>query len=231
MDRNTLKFRNIGDRGLLVELGETIDPAVNLEVRKLSSALTAAEVEGVVELVPAYRSILVVYNPLSVARDELRRTVHRMHRELENIPLPASREHEIPVVYGGQYGPDLGWVADYHGIEPAEVIRLHTEPLYRVYMIGFTPGYPYLGEVPERLATPRRETPRTRVPQGSVGIAQRQTGIYPVASPGGWQIIGRTPVTLFDPAAEPPARFEMGDRVRFRPISKEEMESWPSKPS
>jgi KipI family sensor histidine kinase inhibitor len=231
MDRTKLKFRNIGDRGLLVELGETIDPAINLEVQRLTSALAAAGIEGVVELVPAYRSILVVYNPLRVAHGRLRQTVQSMHRELDDISLPASKDHVIPVVYGGEYGPDLDWVADYHGLEPAEVIRLHTQPLYRVYMIGFTPGYPYLGEVPERLVTPRRETPRTRVPKGSVGIAQRQTGIYPVASPGGWQIIGRTPVGLFDPTAEPPARFEMGDRVRFRSISNEEMERWPSKPS
>jgi KipI family sensor histidine kinase inhibitor len=231
MKQNPLKFRTMGDRGLLVELGEGIDPAINLEVQKLALGLSSAGISGITELVPGYRSLMVVYHPLLINYNRLKQTVEGIHSGLGNVSLPPPKIYEIPVAYGGEYGPDLEWVADYHDIEPDDVIRLHTEPLYRVYMIGFTPGYPYMGELLEQLATPRRGTPRTHVPQGSVGIAQRQTGIYPVASPGGWQIIGRTPITLFDPAADPPARLEMGDCVRFRIISKEEMQQWPSKRS
>ena len=133
---------------------------------------------------------------------------------------------EIPVIYGGQYGPDLEWVAGYHGITQHEVIRRHTEHIYHVYMIGFMPGHPYMGELPEGLVTPRRETPRTVVPQGSVGLAQGQTGVYSTQSPGGWQIIGWTPFVLFDSAKWPPALLEMGDRVKFFAINEEEMANW-----
>jgi inhibitor of KinA len=133
---------------------------------------------------------------------------------------------KIPVVYGGEYGPDLQLVAQYHNLTPREVIDFHTRPAYRVYMIGFTPGFPYLGEVLDAIATPRRETPRTLVPKGSVGIAQRQTGIYPVDSPGGWQIIGWTPVKLFDPFGIPPSHLVMGDRVQFHAITAQEASQW-----
>jgi inhibitor of KinA len=137
-----------------------------------------------------------------------------LFRGLDDLDIPAPRTFEIPVVYGEAYGPDLDWVSHYHGISPEEVIRLHTETLYHVFMIGFSPGFSYLGELPEALDTPRKETPRTVVPKGSVGLAQRQTGIYPSPSPGGWQIIGRTPVELFNPLNDPPALLQMGDRVR-----------------
>ena len=140
--------------------------------------------------------------------------------------LPDPRTIEIPVVYGDEYGPDLEWVAAYHNITPQDVIRLHTRPTYLVYMIGFMPGYPYMGEIPDELVTPRRKTPRTRVPKGSVGIAQKQTGIYPFTSPGGWQIIGQTPVQLFDSRRNPPSLLEMGDRVKFFAVTAEEIAQW-----
>jgi inhibitor of KinA len=130
------------------------------------------------------------------------------------------------VVYGGEYGPDLEWVAGYHNRSAEEIVDFHIQPTYRVYMIGFTPGYPYLGEVLDNIVTPRRETPRTRVPKGSVGIAQKQTGIYSVDSPGGWQIIGWTPVTLFDPQRQPPSLLMMGDRVQFFAITEKEAARW-----
>ena len=142
--------------------------------------------------------------------------------------MPEPKTFEIPVAYGGGYGPDLKWVAEYHQLTTEEVVRLHSETVYQVYMIGFTPGYPYLGELPAAIATPRRETPRTAVPKGSVAIAQRQTGIYPVESPGGWQIIGRTPFSLFNPDASPPVPLKMGDQVKFVPINAEEYMRWES---
>ncbi len=145
---------------------------------------------------------------------------------MDRTRAPKPVTHRIPLAYGGESGPDLAWVADFHGISPEEVVQLHSQTVYRVYMIGFTPGFPYMGELPEALDTPRRESPRTHIPRGSVGIAQRQTGIYPVVSPGGWQIIGRTPVRLFDAAGDPPAKLGMGDQVEFYPVDEEELKRW-----
>jgi len=216
----------MGDRALLVELGEGISPLINKKVRELFVGLDKQAPVGVVELVPAYRSLLVVYDPLQTSFFELEQQIKKVQETSDPSRLPTPKTVEIPVAYGNEYGPDLEWVAEYHNITPEAVIRLHTQPLYQVYMIGFTPGYPYLGEVPEALHTPRRQTPRTHVPKGSVGIAQKQTGIYPVESPGGWQIIGRTPFTLFDPQAKPPSSLEMGDFVKLYPISAEDMLNW-----
>jgi inhibitor of KinA len=169
---------------------------------------------------------MVVYDPLKIEIARLQEAILRLHRITGPSLVPEPKTLSVPVVYGGEYGPDLEWVAAFHKISAEEVIRLHVETVYRVYMIGFTPGYPYLGELPEGLATPRRESPRTAVPKGSVAIAHRQTGIYPVQSPGGWHILGWTPIKLFDAGHWPPTPLEMGDRVRFFPIQKEEIERW-----
>lgn len=219
-------FRQMGDRSLLVELGDEISPSVNQRVHELFTAIDMQSVEGVRELVPGYRSLLVIYDPLGLAPDDLKRSIDTTYQQLDQSELPETRTVEIPVVYGGEQGPDLESVAQFHGITPREVIDYHIRPVYRVYMIGFTPGYPYLGEVPDEIVTPRRETPRTRVPRGSVGIAQKQTGIYSVDSPGGWQIIGWTPVRLFNSAQNPPSRLMMGDRVRFKSITAREGSQW-----
>ena len=219
-------FRQMGDRSLLVELGDDISPPVNQRVHELFTAIDLQKVEGVCDLVPGYRSLLVVYDPLGLESDDLKRSINHTYQHLDQTELPQPRTIEIPVVYGGEQGPDLENVAQFHGIAPREVIAYHIRPVYRVYMIGFTPGYPYLGEVPDEIVTPRRETPRTHVPRGSVGIAQKQTGIYSVDSPGGWQIIGWTPVRLFDPAQNPPSLLMMGDRVRFKAITAREGSQW-----
>ena len=220
------KIHIMGDRSVLVELGEGIHPKINQKVRALYTGLATLGINGIKDLVPSYRSLMVVYNPLVTELDSLKSQLNETWNSLDEAQLPEPRIVEIPVVYGDQYGPDLEWIADYHNITPQEVIRIHTRPVYQVYLIGFMPGYPYLGEVPDEIATPRRKTPRTHVPAGSVGIAQRQTGIYPVASPGGWQIIGRTPVQLFDPQARPPCFIEMGDRVKFSAITEKELIEW-----
>jgi inhibitor of KinA len=149
-----------------------------------------------------------------------------MEEEMEQIPLPDPKLTRIPAVYGGSYGPDLDFVARHCHMGPEEVIRLHCSQPYHIYMIGFMPGYPYMGQLPEALITPRLKTPRLSVPKGSVAIAQRQTGIYSMESPGGWQIIGRTPVKLFDPEKDSPALLQMGDRVQFYPISEKEFLDW-----
>jgi KipI family sensor histidine kinase inhibitor len=220
------KFRSMGDRSLLVELGDEISPAVNQSVQELFTALDIQGPGGILELVPAYRSLLVICDPLTLSLADLEIIIVEIHGNLDRLQLPEPRTVKIPVVYGARYGPDLAAVAQYHHITPAAVVRFHTQPIYRVYMIGFTPGYPYLGELPDAIATPRRKTPRTLVPRGSVGIAQKQSGIYSVDSPGGWQIIGWTPIRLFDPQRKPPSQLVMGDRVQFYSITAEEADQW-----
>ena len=216
----------MGDRSLIVELGDEISPAVNQKVQELFSAIDRQRSKGIVDLVPSYRSLLVIYDPLCISLDEIKAGIKDIWNNPDQSRLPQPQTVKIPVVYGGEHGPDLQLVAQYHNLTPREVIDFHTSPSYRVYMIGFTPGYPYLGEVLDAIATPRRETPRTLVPKGSVGITQRQTGIYPVDSPGGWQIIGWTPVKLFDPFGKPPSHLVMGDRVQFHAITAQEASQW-----
>jgi inhibitor of KinA len=219
-------FRLMGDRALLVELGDEISPAVNQSIQELFAGLDIQKPQGILELVPSYRSLLVICDPLVVSLADLKLTIIEIHNNLDRSQLPAPRTVKIPVVYGGNYGPDLAAVAAYHHMSAEEVIGYHTQTTYRVYMIGFTPGYPYLGELPDAIATPRRQTPRTLVPKGSVGIAQKQTGIYSVDSPGGWQIIGWTPIPLFDSRSNPPSLLVMGDRVEFHSITAEEADRW-----
>ena len=216
----------MGDRALIVELGDDISPQINQKVRELYVGAKDRRIKGIKDLVPSYRSLTVVYDPLIISLDSLELQINAIWNGLGDARLPDPRTVEIPVVYGDEYGPDLEWVAAYHNKTPKDVIRLHTQPIYQVYMIGFMPGYPYMGEVSDALVTPRRKTPRTRVPKGSVGIAQKQTGIYPFTSPGGWQILGRTPVQLFDSQAKPPSLLEMGDRVKFYAVAAEEIERW-----
>ncbi len=217
------RFRPMGDRSFLIELGEKISPDVNCRVQQLLQRIQHARLPGVRELAPGYRSLLVVFDPLTVASVELREHITTVASAQGSAGLPPAKLLTVPVFYGGEHGPDLEWVASHLGISADEVIRLHSETIYRVYMIGFTPGYPYLGELPAALAVPRRSTPRTRVLKGSVGIAQRQTGIYPVESPGGWQIIGWSPIELFDPNRQLPSLLEMGDRVKFEAVRQVEI--------
>jgi KipI family sensor histidine kinase inhibitor len=213
----------MGDRSLLVELGEKIAPDVNRRVQELMLQLQQARMPGVREFAPGYRSLLVVFDPLALSPSELKARITDVAGRPGSAGLPQAKLLTVPVFYGGDYGPDLEGVAGHLGISTDEVIRLHTETIYRVYMIGFTPGYPYMGELPAALAVPRRSTPRTRVPKGSVGIAQRQTGIYSVESPGGWQIIGWTPIELFDPTRQLPSLLEMGDQVKFEAVRQVEI--------
>ncbi len=218
------KYRTMGDRGLLVELGDDISQQINRKVRALHLGLEGHGLKGIKELVPSYRSLLIVYDPLRLSRNKIKNYISEILADLDQIQIPEPKTVKIPVLYNDNCGPDLQWVADHHGMTPSDIIQLHTQPTYWVYMIGFTPGFPYMGEVPVALVTPRRESPRTHVPRGSVGIAQKQTGIYPVESPGGWQIIGRTPVTLFNPESTPAALLEMGDLVQFYAITEEEFD-------
>lgn len=211
-----------GDAALVVEFGDRIDPAVNRRVRELCLAVDRARLDGVRDLVPTYRSLLVSYDPRVTAFDALRERLAGLEKGLAATPVPPPRVVEIPTSYGGDFGPDLPFVAAHAGITPDEVVAIHSSANYLVYMMGFSPGFTYLGGMSERIAAPRLKTPRTAIPAGSVGIAQQQTGIYPVESPGGWQLIGRTPVRLFDPSRQPPVIVEAGDYIRFAPVTRDE---------
>jgi KipI family sensor histidine kinase inhibitor len=208
-------FRVAGDRGLLMELGEEISPKVQARIRAMILALEKTTLPGVVEYLPSYRSLAVVYDPLSTSFGLLREELRQVHQSLASLALPPPRLVEIPVCYGGELGPDLGFVAHHNQLTEQEVVSLHSGTDYLVYMIGFTPGFPYLGGLDERLHTPRLASPRKKVPAGSVGIANGQTGVYPIQSPGGWQLIGRTPVQLFDPGREEPFLLAAGDTLHF----------------
>jgi KipI family sensor histidine kinase inhibitor len=216
------EFRIAGDQGLLVEYGDAIDLAVNHKVRAMAIALGAELPEGVIEVIPTYRSLLIVYDPLKTAPQILKEILIALEQRLPDIQIPPPKTVEIPVCYGDEFGPDIEFVAKVHGLSVEEVVRQHCEPLYPIYMIGFTPGFPFLGGLPETLHTPRLETPRTLVPEGSVGIANNQTGMYPVASPGGWQLIGRTPLKLFAPERPDPFLYQAGDCIKFKAISRDE---------
>lgn len=215
------RFRTAGDRGLLVEYGDVIDPDVNNKVRSMAIVMEDNPPQGVTEIIPTYRSLLIIYDPAITHPAKLQNMLETLEARLGEIKIPPPRTVEIPVCYGGEFGPDIDTVAGMHNLTVEEVIKLHCEPQYLIYMVGFTPGFPFLGGLSEKLHTPRLETPRTLVPEGSVGIANNQTGIYPIASPGGWQLIGRTPVKLFAPGRRNPFLYQAGDRIKFKAISAE----------
>lgn len=214
-DQTPPRLSPAGDGALLVTLGARIDPQINRRVRALASRLAAAPLDGSLEHVPGYASLLVVYDCLKLDYGQVESWVQHNLEGLVEEQLEDSHRIEIPVIYGGEHGPDLADVAGANHLSVEEVIAIHTGRDYPVYMMGFTPGFPYLGEMDRSIATPRLSTPRTRVPAGSVGIAGDQTGIYPVDSPGGWRIIGWTPLRLFDPKRQPPFLLAPGDLVRF----------------
>ena len=231
-----MRISPLGDTALLVHVGSAIDEATHRRVRAVYARLASQRFPGVIELVPAYASVAVIYDPQRVAaaappsESPYHRLVALLAAALEDLhenEATTPRTVEIPVCYGGAYGPDLEEVAHRHRLSPEDVVALHARGTYVVYMIGFAPGFAYLGGLPPELATPRRAEPRTAVPAGSVGIGGSQTGVYPLALPGGWQLIGRTPLRLFDPARPPPSLLDVGDRVRFRVLAPDECASWP----
>jgi inhibitor of KinA len=207
----------------VVELGDEISVEVNTRVRALEFLVRHKAVLGVVETVPSFRSLLVYYDPLIVGYEALRETLGELAAQAEHASLPPSRLVELPCCYeDAGLGIDLAAAAERLGLPPQELARLHAGAQYLVYFIGFTPGLPYLSGMPERIMLPRLETPRTKVPAGSVGIGGIQVCIYSVESPGGYWILGRTPVPLYDPESEDPILLRPGDLVRFRPIDRGE---------
>lgn len=216
------RFLAAGDRCVVVEFGDGIDAQVNARARALARRLQALQHPGVIETVPTYRSVLVHVDPLTVDPADIEALIRTLDLVRDADPSPPARVVDIPCAYGGAFGPDLPDVAAHAGLSEEEVVAIHASAEYLVYMMGFTPGFPYLGGMSPRIAAPRLATPRTIVPAGSVGIAAEQTGIYPIESPGGWRLIGRTPVRLFDALRQPPVWFDAGDYVRFLPIGGDE---------
>ncbi len=215
------RFLPVGDCALSVEFANEISEETNAKVRALALALKRENINGVLEWVPTYRALLIYYDPCVITCRRLVFTLRLIVRAVITRGLyteSGKRTWEIPVCYGGVYGEDLPFVAAHAGITPEEAVRIHSAFAYRIYMLGFLPGFTYLGGLHSRIHTPRLTTPRTRIPAGSVGIGGEQTGIYPIASPGGWQLIGRTPLRPYDPRRETPILFEAGDYLKFLPV-------------
>jgi KipI family sensor histidine kinase inhibitor len=221
---DTFRLLPLGDSAVTVEFGDEIDPAVNARVVAYANTVANQGWTGVLDIVPTYRSVTVHFDPLQWDWNELTDRLRTLPRPDPTETASRSVLHTIPVLYGGRWGPDLEDVAAYANLPLDQTITLHASIRYRVYMLGFSPGFPYLGTVPERLAMPRLPTPRTKVPAGSVGIAERQTGIYPTVTPGGWRLIGRTPIPLFRKIARNPFPLRPGDQVQFRPIEQDEFD-------
>ncbi|WP_245676724.1 5-oxoprolinase subunit PxpB [Bacillus solimangrovi] len=212
----------LGDMGIRLSFGEIISKELNAQIRRFHMYIKQEAIKGVIESVPAYTSLTIYYDPFVVNYETLVMKLEEIEQHIDDMELPSAELIEIPVLYGGEFGPDLHDVAEHNMLTKEQVIERHQTPVYRIYMLGFMPGFPYLGGMDERIATPRLDNPRLHIQPGSVGIAGFQTGIYPLASPGGWRIIGRTPVKLYDPTANNPILLSMGDSIKFVSITKEQ---------
>jgi KipI family sensor histidine kinase inhibitor len=211
-----------GDSALNIEFGNEISEEINKKIRVAAALIENREISGISEVVPTYRSLMIHYDPLIIEYEELISILKWIEENIKNVELYSPEIIEIPVLYGGQYGPDIENVVMHNKLTVEEVIKIHTSAEYLIYMLGFTPGFPYLGGMDKRIATPRLHSPRTKIPAGSVGIAGEQTGIYPVQSPGGWQLIGSTPIELFNPDSENPILLKSGNHIVFKSIDEEE---------
>lgn len=217
-----IKYLHSGDKSLVMEFGNSIKPEINAKIRNMVMAIDENTIKGISEIIPTYRSILIIYDPLLIEYNNLIEYLKETYSSLGDSSEGATRIVELPTVYGGEYGPDIEFVAKHNNLTVEQVIKLHSSTDYLLYMLGFTPGFGYLGGMKKEIETPRLQVPRTKIPAGSTGIAGNQTGIYPIDSPGGWQLIGRTPVKLYDPLATTPILLNAGDYVRFVPISEKE---------
>ena len=215
-----------GDRAMVADFGNVISEEVNQKVNLLQQKLAEKELPGVLELVPAFRSLLIEYDPAMLPMQKLRDILQHIPLEEQLQNTVAKHIWKIPCCYGGKYGEDLQNMAELTGLSPQEIINIHSSTDYRVYMLGFLPGFVYLGGLDPRIAVPRLSVPRVEIPAGSVAIGGSQTGVYPIASPGGWRLIGSTPLAFYDPEREKPILCEAGDFIRFVPITPEEYEQY-----
>ena len=208
-----------GDSSVLVEFGKEINPEINRKITATVQLMREQHIEGVVDVIPAFCSLLINYDPRVISFDDLKTRLEILVKMDVKAGEEKKKVYEIPVCYGGEYGPDLENIAEHAGLSVEEVIKIHSSRDYLIYMLGFLPGFSYLGGLDERIHTPRLANPRIRIPAGSVGIGGSQTGIYPLDSPGGWQLLGLTPVKTYDPNRDVPILFEAGDYIRFVPVS------------
>lgn len=220
-----IKYLPCGETAITIEFGNEISKEINAKIRKTILEIEKQRIEGIVEIVPTYRSILLQYDPLRWTFSDMTDRLKQLNIEESGSESDTVTLIEIPTLYGGEYGPDIDFVSEHTKLPKEEVIKRHTSVDYLVYMLGFIPGFTYLGGMDETLATPRLQTPRLQIQPGSVGIAGKQTGIYPSLSPGGWQIIGRTPLKLYDAAKNPPVFIQAGDYIRYRSITPEEYQT------
>ncbi len=223
--KEKISFAPRGDDAVQITFGNKINEEINQEIRKYLFALKKENILGIIEIIPSYCHLNVIYDKEKYYYEEILDILHDIKENFSVVEVPEARLVKIPVLYGGDYGPDLQNVATHNSLTPQEVIDYHSNKEYLVYMLGFTPGFPYLGGMDERIATPRLKEPREKIWAGSVGIAGNQTGIYPIESPGGWQIIGRTPWKLFDINRDPEILLQGGDYISFYPITIEEFKN------
>lgn len=216
------KILTAGDSALLIEFEQKIAPEINAQITAFVHLLKEQHIEGVTDLIPAFASLLINYDPRVIGYKDLKARIEELLKIEVSEEASEARVFEIPVCYGGEYGPDIANIAENAGLSEQEVIDIHCSKDYLIYMLGFLPGFVYLGGLDERIHTPRLANPRISIPAGSVGIAASQTGIYPLNSPGGWQLLGMTPVKTYDPERETPILVEAGDYIRFVPVTEEE---------
>lgn len=216
------KILTAGDSALLIEFEQKIAPEINAQITAFVHLLKEQHIEGVTDLIPAFASLLINYDPRVIGYKDLKARIEELLKIEVSEEAGEARVFEIPVCYGGEYGPDIANIAENAGLSEQEVIDIHCSKDYLIYMLGFLPGFVYLGGLDERIHTPRLANPRISIPAGSVGIAASQTGIYPLNSPGGWQLLGMTPVKTYDPERETPILVEAGDYIRFVPVTEEE---------
>ena len=219
-----IRFLLSGEQAMVIEFGNTIDQAINARVHRLAKLLAGLNDDRIIEIVPTYRSLFVQFDPACISRQQLTDMVNKLLASMKDDEEDSSPKKVVyvPVCYDADFGPDMAFVVEHTKLPAEEVIAIHTGTAYQVYMIGFTAGFPYLGSMPEKIAVPRLKTPRTKIPAGSVGIAGSQTGFYPIESPGGWQLIGRTPIKAFSPDSQNPFLFAAGDYLQFRAVSRSE---------
>jgi inhibitor of KinA len=210
-----MEYLKYGEDGIRIVFGDAIDPVINENVRRYYSYLKSLNLKEVVDIMPSFSTCIIHFDSEAISFEKFVFYLTERESQINAFDIREPVIHEIPVVYGGSAGPDMGFVVSYTKLSEDEIIDLHTSTLYNVYTIGFMPGFPYLGTLDKRLYVPRLETPRVKVPKGSIGLAQLQTGIYTYESPGGWQIIGKTAAKLFDHTTEPYCLMNMGDKVRF----------------
>ena len=215
-------FKPMGDKGILIQFEQKISPDISAKIRRLVSRIDEAKNPAVIEVLPAYATVCLVYDPLTMNYEAAKIFLSELLNDQTADEALSSKVFEIPVLYSKETGPDLDFVSQHSGLGIDEIVSIHTSAEYLIYMLGFAPGFPYLGGMDERIAAPRLKVPRQKIIPGSVGIAGSQTGMYPIESPGGWQLIGRTPVKLYDPHRSPPVYYSAGDYIKYRAIDEDE---------